>query len=244
MTDAKVADTEPTESMTLVSFAGGTRGYCVMLADDEGARAVRLLPSGRLEATSTERGEAGRQLLDSESGSLEVAWTPAGPLIEFSVGIPAVRSYPVAATAATADETFSGPGVAWELPMEGFSAWRTIWAATEKRGLTLLVAGRPEESTTHDEELIGAARMIPNAEPYGYAEPFVSTEYDAAGQHVRATLELWPEMDEHAPERGGGRRVEGISLNGTDGGHRLEAARFAWTMDGSIAVGGYEILTA
>jgi hypothetical protein len=244
MTDEATEPGPPAESMTLLSFAGGVRGYCVMLADDDGARAVRLLPSGRLEATASERGEQGRQLLESDSGPLELAWTPAGPLLEFSVGIPAVRSYPVAATAATPDETFSGPGVAWELPMAGFSAWRTIWAATEKRGLTLLVAGRPEESTTHDEELIGAARMIPDAEPYGYAEPLVSTEYDAAGQHVRATLELWPDFDEHAPERGGGRRLEGVTLNGGEDGRRLEAARFAWTMEGSIAVGGYEILTA
>ena len=244
MAEATTTEAEPTESMTLLSFAGGERGYCVMLADDGGARAVRLLPSGRLEATSSERGEPGRQLLDSEAGPLEIGWTPAGPLLEFSVGIPAVRSYPVAATAATGDENFSGPGVVWELPMAGFTAWRTIWAATEKRGLTLLVAGRPEDSKTHDEELIGAARMIPDAEPYGYAEPLVSTEYDAAGQHVRATLELWPDFDEHAPERGGGRRLEGVTLNGSDDGLRLEAARFAWKMDGSIAVGGYEILTA
>lgn len=232
---------ELTDSMTLLSFAGGERGYCVMLADAAGARAVRLLPAGRLEASSPERGEQGRQKLDSESGPVEIAWTPAGPLLEFSVGIPAVRAYGVAASVAVGEETFSGAGVVWELPAYGFSAWRTIWAATEKRGLTLLVAGRPEGSTTHDEELIGAARMIPNADPYGYAEPLLSTEYDATGLHVRATLELWPDFDEHAPERGGGRRVEGASLNGE--GRRLEAARFAWSLDGSAAVGGYEILT-
>jgi len=229
------------DSMTVVSFAAGEAGYCAMLATDSGTTAVTTGPEGRSEFSSTEPPEPGRAKLAGESGEIELAWTPAGPLLEFSIGIPSVRAYAVAATASGSGGSLAGPGVCWQLPANGFSAMRTVWAATQKRGLVLLVAGRPEEASAHGEELVGAARLISDADPYGYGEPLLSTEYDGAGLHTRATLELWPEFAEHVAERGGGVRVAGASL--ASDGHRLEAARFAWTLEGSPAVGGYEIVS-
>ena len=217
----------------LVSFAGGERGYCALLVtEDAGSTAVVTEPDSRSEYSSSQALEPGRVTLEGDDGTLEVSWTPAGPLLEFSIGIPAARAYAVAATAGS----LAGPGVCWELPVDGFSAIRTVWAATQKRGLVLLVAGRPDDASAHGEELVGAARLVSDADPYGYGEPLLSTEYDGAGLHTRATLELWPQFAEHLPERGGGVRVGGASL--LNSGHRLEAARFAWNLDGSPAVGG------
>ena len=68
----------------------------------------------------------------------------------------------------------------------------------------------------------------------------LSTEYDEAGVHTRATLELWSEDDPLA-ERGAGTRIAGGATSTPYG--RLEAARFAWAIRGTAAVGGYEILT-
>ena len=44
------------------------------------------------------------------------------------------------------------------------------------------------------------------------------------------------------PERGAGVRVAGGALDSAGG--RLETARFDWSLDGTPAVGAYEILTA
>lgn len=226
------------DSITLVSFAAGERGYFSMLATAaSGSTAVITDPGGNREFSSSEPLEPGRARLEGSDGPLDLSWTPAGPLLEFSIGIPAVRVYAVAATAGP----LAGPGVCWELPINGFSALRTVWAATQKRGLVVLVAGRPDDAPAHGDELVGAARLVSDADPYGYGEPLISTEYDGAGLHTRATLELWPDFAEHLPERGGGLRVSGASL--INSGHRLEAARFAWTLEGAPAVGGYEILS-
>jgi hypothetical protein len=201
-------------------------------------------PEGTARFSSEESPEPGRARLTGDAGPLELAWTPAGPLLEFSIGIPAVRAYAVAATATSGGdaESFAGPGVAWELPANGFSAMRTVWVATQKRGLVLLVAGRPDDASAHGEELVGAARLVSDADPYGYGEPLLSTEYDGAGLHTRATLELWPDFAEHVPERGAGVRLSGASLSAS--GRRVEAARFAWKLEGSPAIGGYEIVSA
>lgn len=228
-----------TDGLGVVSFVGGVDGYCALASAPGGSRALRCSGAGSLAATSPGPADPGRAALDSDAGGIEISWSPAGPMLEFGIGDEGVRAY---AVAASADDGLSGPGVAWELPASGFAAVRTIWAATDKGGLTLLIAVRPEGGRSHEEEVVGAARLIPGAEPYAYVEPLLSTEYDRGGSHVRATLELWAGAEEHLPERGGGARVGGGALE-TPAGH-LEAARFAWRLDGSQAVGGYEILTA
>jgi hypothetical protein len=118
---------------------------------------------------------------------VEIGWSPAGPMLEFGMGEESVRAYAIAGSASRAEGASNGPGVAWELPAAGFAAIRTIWAVTEKGDLLLLVAVRPEGAASHEEEVLGAARIFRGAEPYGSVEPLLSTEYDAAGLHTRAT---------------------------------------------------------
>jgi len=233
-----MADPEP---LRLLSFVADKRGYCAMLAAEDRAEALLTDGTDTSEASATAPVEQGRAALENGDGSVELGWSPAGPMLEFGMGEESVRAYAILGSATRSDGNSSGPGVAWELPSAGFAAIRTLWAVTEKGDLLLLVAVRPEGSASHEEEVIGAARIFKGAEPYGYVEPLLSTEYDGAGLHTRATLELWAGEDEHVPERGGGLRVVGGTLDGPAG--RLEAARFSWRLDGKSAIGAYEILT-
>jgi hypothetical protein len=161
-------------------------------------------------------------------------------MLEFGVNGSGLSIYPVAASGSDPAGALSGPGVACDLPDGGWSVARTVWAITAKSRLIVLVALRPEDSREHGEEVVGAARIMPGEDPLAYVEPLLSTEYDEAGVHTRATLELWSEDDPLA-ERGAGTRITGGAVSTPYG--RLEAARFAWAIRGTAAVGGYEILT-
>ncbi len=226
--------------MRLISFIDGERGYCSLLDGSAGASALRLGGGEPLRAESAEPAAEGRAQLESERGPVEVSWSPAGPELEFAIDEAVLKIYGVAASGTDPDGALSGPGVAWEIPDGGWSAARTIWAITAKSRLVVLVSLRPEDSRDHGEELVGAAKLIPRSEPLAYHEPLLSTEYDEDGAHTRATLELWADEDGMA-ERGAGRRIAGAAATTPYG--RLEAARFAWSIGGTPAVGGYEILT-
>lgn len=232
------------DRLTLVSFVGGESGYCALLGSDEGSAAV-IEGDEAIRASGGPLGE-GRVVLESDAGETQVSWNPAGPMLEFGIGPEGVRVHAVAASLIGAGGPRSGPGVLWDLPASGHSALRTAWAATAKSALTVLVAARPEDSREHGEEIVGAARILPGAEPFGYAEPLLSTEYDGDGAHTRATLELWQSEGEAAPARGGGVRIAGGSASlgaASRSDSRLEAARFRWSLDGAQAVGAYEIVT-
>lgn len=226
--------------MRSISLLGGERSYCSLLAGSVGARALALGDGEPVEAATDAPLEEGRARLEGERGPLEVSWTPAGPALGFTVDGTTTRVHGIAASGTGPAGPLSGPGVAWELPDEGFSTIRTVWAVTAASELFVLVALRPEDAREHGEELIGAARIAPSEEPLPYLEPLLSTEYDGEGAHVRATLELWAEGAELA-DRGAGRVVVAAGLATPYG--RLEAARFAWGISGKAAGGGYDILS-
>lgn len=227
--------------MRSISLLGGERGYCSLLAGAAGAAALALGDGEAVEATADAPLEEGRARLEGERGALEVSWSPAGPALGFAVDGTTMSVCGIAASGAGPAGPISGPGVAWELPDEGWSTIRTVWAVTAASELLVLVALRPEGAREHGEEVVGAARIAPREEPLAYPEPLLSTEYDGDGIHVRATLELWAEGAELA-ERGAGRSVVAAGLTTPYG--RLEAARFAWGIGGKAAAGGYEILSA
>ena len=132
-------------------------------------------------------------------------------------------------------------GVAWKLSSaDGVAALRTIWAS---RGDRLLVgfALRPEGAGDHAAEETGFATIHGDGSVEPYEEPLLSTEYDAAGVHTRATLELWPDEELPAHRGAGGRHSGGSARLGAG---TLAAARFDWRLGGAPAPGGYEIFTA
>ena len=230
----------PEGRISLLSFVGGEEGYLALTSRAEGTSALRLEGSEETHAvTDAEIGAAAVEL-EAPAGPLSLAWSPAGPMLEFEVGDELVRVHGIAASASGAGGPISGPGVLWDLPATGSALARTAWAATAKGSLSVLVALSPGERAEHGTEIVGAARMLPGAEPYGYAEPLLSTEYDGSGMHTRATLELWVDGEDHPPERGAGTLLCGSSDEGPAG--ELNAARFRWSIGGTEAIGAYEIL--
>ena len=73
-------------------------------------------------------------------------------MLEFAIDDAVLATYGVAASGSDPDGPLSGPGVAWELPEDGWSAARTIWAITANSELVVLVSLRPEDSREHGEE--------------------------------------------------------------------------------------------
>lgn len=133
-------------------------------------------------------------------------------------------------------------GVSWKLDSaEGVGALRTIWAAAGER-LLIGFAARPEGAGDHAAERTGFASIRSDGSVEAYEEPLLSTEYDAAGAHTRATLELWPAGGELPADRGAGTRRSGGTARFGEGA--LAAACFDWHLGGVAAPGGYEIFTA
>jgi hypothetical protein len=120
---------------------------------------------------------------------------------------------------------------------------RSIAVAFSDGGILALRAARPRGASDHGDEEITAAIADPDGEVTQVREPLLSTQYDAAGRHVRANLELWPEQDEAGPPlRAAGSIVCGTSL--AVGERRLDLAFFRWSMDGRPGLGRYEVLSA
>jgi hypothetical protein len=119
---------------------------------------------------------------------------------------------------------------------------RSIAVAFGNGGLLAARAARPRGASDHGEEEVLAALADPDGAVTRVREALLSTQYDGAGRHVRATLELWPEQEAepHPPTRAAGTIVCGTTLS--LGGRRLDIAFFRWSMDGIPGLGRYEVL--
>jgi len=109
----------------------------------------------------------------------------------------------------------------------------------------ILSAVRPTGSRAHDEEVISAFVVESAGEGLAgvigeVAEPRLSTLYDSAGRQRRASAELWPAGEDSYPRRLAGSIVCGTSVD--LGPLALDAAFFAWRMDGRQGVGRYDVL--
>jgi len=123
------------------------------------------------------------------------------------------------------------------------SLTRSIAVAFSDGSILALRAARPAGATDHGDEEVVAALADPDGEVTQVREPLLSTQYDDAGRHVRASVELWPEQDSdpRPPLRAAGSIVCGTSLS--VGERRLDIAFFRWSMDGIPGLGRYEVLS-
>ncbi len=121
---------------------------------------------------------------------------------------------------------------------------RSIAVAFADGGLLAARAARSTGATDHGSDEVVAAIAAPDGAVTQVRDALLSTQYDDAGRHVRATLELWPEQgeDPRPPLRAAGSIVCGTSLAAGD--RRLDIAIFRWSMDGTPGLGRYEVLHA
>jgi hypothetical protein len=123
------------------------------------------------------------------------------------------------------------------------SLTRAIAIAFGDESILALRAARPAGATDHGDEEVVAALAGPDGDVTQVREPLLSTQYDDAGHHVRATLELWPEQqgEPRPPLRAAGSIVCGTSM--ALGERRLDIAFFRWSMDGKPGLGRYEVMS-
>jgi hypothetical protein len=102
----------------------------------------------------------------------------------------------------------------------------------------LALARRPRGAAGHGEELI-RAQLLAEGEFHTVEDARISTVYDGEGRQRSAGLELWL-PGEDFPRRAWGQAVAGTSLELE--GLEVHAAVFAWKLEGSDAVGSYELM--
>lgn len=131
----------------------------------------------------------------------------------------------------TAGETSVPP--AWA----ELDALRTVAAVFDEENAVLAVARRPRGAHGHGQELV-TAHLITAGEATAVEDARLSTVYDGEGRQRSAGLELWL-PGEDFPRRASGTVQAGLSL--TLESLRVNAAIFAWRMEGRDGAGAYEI---
>lgn len=232
---------------TLISFAAdGGHGYGAALIRPRSAAAV-LLGDGEPSVLASGTAEVGEGTVRISAGadSLELALSGQSSPIGFEAGDDLTASAQPARVEVSrgAGPAMRGSGVVWNAERgdpDADSLLRTLWALLADGSLLLVMAARPPAAEAHGEERIGTALIAGREEPRSFAEPLLSTEYDADGTHTRATLELWPGEEDAIATRGAGTRTEGARA--AAGEAELLASRFAWRLEGVKGIGGYEIV--
>lgn len=116
---------------------------------------------------------------------------------------------------------------------------RAIGIVFSDGGLLAITSTLPEGGAEHGEEEVAAVLCDPDAAPVEFAEALLSTEYGEDGVQRRATLELWPSLEDGAPLRGAGTLISSVAVQR----HGLESriAFFRWSVEGREGLGHYEV---
>jgi hypothetical protein len=117
-------------------------------------------------------------------------------------------------------------------------AVRSVSVIAAEDHALLAVARRPRGAAGHGEELI-RAQLLAEGELLTVEDARISTVYDGEGRQRSAGLELWL-PGEDFPRRAWGQAVAGTSLELE--GLEVHAAVFAWKLEGSDAIGAYELM--
>jgi hypothetical protein len=122
---------------------------------------------------------------------------------------------------------------------QGSVVRRSIGIVFSDGGLLALTSQLPEGGGSLDDEEATAALCEPGAAPQTFEETLLSTEYGRDGVQRRATLELWPSVEEMRPLRGAGSLISSVRVRR----HHLDSqiAFFRWTVEGREGLGTYEV---
>ena len=117
---------------------------------------------------------------------------------------------------------------------------RSIGIVFDDGALLALASALPERGVAHGDEETTAVFCGPEGTPVSFEESLLSTEYDAAGVQRRATLELWPSVEDMRPVRGAGSLIRSVRLRRHE--QDAEIAFFRWSVEGREGLGTYEIV--
>ena len=116
---------------------------------------------------------------------------------------------------------------------------RSIGIVFDDGGLLAVTAELPAGAEAHGEEAVAAVLCDPDGAPLQFEEALLSTEYGEDGVQRRATLELWPDIEEMRPLRGAGTLISSVSVRRQ--GLDSEIAFFRWSVEGRAGLGTYEV---
>jgi hypothetical protein len=116
---------------------------------------------------------------------------------------------------------------------------RSIGIVFSDGGLLALTSNLPEDGREHGDEEVTAVPCNPDGAPSAFEEALLSTEYGEDGVQRRATLELWPDVEEMRPLRGAGTLINSVSVRRQ--GFDSQIAFFRWSVEGREGLGTYEV---
>jgi len=116
---------------------------------------------------------------------------------------------------------------------------RSIGIVFSDGALLALSTHLPEGAEGHGEEEVTGVLCDPDGAPMRFEESLLSTEYGEDGIQRRATLELWPDVEEMRPLRGAGTLISSVCVRRQ--GFESEIAFFRWAVEGREGLGTYEV---
>lgn len=119
---------------------------------------------------------------------------------------------------------------------------RSIGIVFDDGGLLALTSTLPEGAAAHGEEEVTAVLCDPDGAPLRFEEALLSTEYGEDGMQRRASLELWPDLDEMRPVRGAGTLINSVRVRRQE--LDCQISFFHWSVDGREGLGTYEVARA
>jgi hypothetical protein len=116
---------------------------------------------------------------------------------------------------------------------------RSIGIVFSDGGLLAITSHLPEGGGGHGDEEVTAVLCDPDGAPLTFEEALLSTEYGEEGVQRRASLELWPDVEEMRPLRGAGSAISSVRVRRQ--GLDSQIAFFRWSVEGREGLGTYEV---